>query len=180
MQKEFETQVLDIDAEQIKNKLRGLGAEETPEFSQKRWVFDIKCLEDEGIGEWVRLREVNGKATITYKNRKGLGISDTEEIEVEAGDFDKAAEILSKLKCWSGNYYQENKRTRFLFNDIEFTIDRWPRIPAFLEIEAKSEKKVKEGLKLLGLEGKDAGHLGLIKIYSRYGIRLHDYKEIKF
>jgi hypothetical protein len=53
-------------------------------------------------------------------------------------------------------------------------------IPTFLEIESTSEEKVKKGLKLLGLEGKDAGHIGLIQIYRKYGKDIHAYKELKF
>ena len=181
MQKEYETQVIGIDAEEIACRLRELGAEEFPEVIQKRWVFDIMCLgaEKAGVGEWVRLREVNGKTTMTYKNRKDTGISDTEEIEFEVENFEKAAQLLSKLK-WTGEYYQENKRVKFVLNGIEFTLDTWPRIPVFLEIESSSEEKVKEGLRMLGLQGKDAGHIGLLQIYQRYGINIHDYKELKF
>jgi len=53
-------------------------------------------------------------------------------------------------------------------------------IPTFLEIVAKSEDKVREGLKILGLENKDAGHIGTIAIYKKYGIDLHSYKELVF
>jgi len=180
MNKEYETQVLEIDAEEIKNKLRELGAKEFPEVLQKRWVFDIKCLAEQGIGEWIRLRQVNDKVTITYKNRKNTNIDGTEEIEVEVEDFDKAGALLSKLGCWTGHYYQENKRIKFILDGIEFTLDTWPKIPTFLEVESSSKEKVKEGLKMLNLEGKDIGHLGLLKIYRKYGIKLHDYKEIKF
>jgi len=180
MQKEHETQVLDVDVENIKRKLRELGAEEFDEVLQKRKIFDIKCLEDEGIGEWVRLRQVNDKTTLTYKHRKSTEIDGTEEIEVEVEDFDKTAALLSKLSCWTAYYYQENKRIKFVLDDIEFTLDAWPKIPVFLEVESNSEEKDKQGLKLLNLEGKDVGHIGLLKIYRKYGIKLHDYKEIKF
>jgi adenylate cyclase class 2 len=182
MQKEFETQVLDVDVEKIKEKLRDLGAKEESEVLQKRLVFDIKCLDAivPGTGEWIRLRQSGDKTTLTYKNRKGNGLSDTQEIEVKVDDFDKTSEILSNLSCFTGKYYQENKRIRFTLGNIEFTLDSWPMIPTFLEIESTSEEKVKKGLKLLGLEGKDAGHIGLIQIYRKYGKDIHAYKELKF
>jgi len=53
-------------------------------------------------------------------------------------------------------------------------------IPTYLEVEADNEEKVKEGIKLLGLEGKDSGHLGTLTIYKKYGIDLHSIKELKF
>jgi len=164
MEKEFETQVLDINKEELTKKLRILGAKEKPEVLQKRWVFDINPCTIESTGEWIRLRQIDGgQSTITYKNKSGKGLSETEEIEVEVDDFNKAAKLLSRL-AFKGQYYQEKKRMKFTLNDIEFTLDTWPKVPTFLEIEAKSEDKVREGLKLLDLEGKDSGHIGTIAI----------------
>ena len=111
MKQEFETQILDIDSEEIIRKLRALGAKEEPGILQKRWVFDILCENEKNTikAEWVRLRKSGDKSTLTYKNKKGAGLGDTSEIEVEVGDFDKAAEIMSKLSCFGAMYYQENK-----------------------------------------------------------------------
>jgi adenylate cyclase class 2 len=174
MAKEFEAHVLDINVEEIKKKLRDFGAEEEPEVLMKRWVFDM-----DKNNEWIRLRH-NGKiSTITHKCKKGQGISETEETEVEVEDFDKAAKILSKLD-FKNSYYQENKRRLFKLKDIEFCIDTWPKIPSHLEIESSSEEKVLEGLRLLGLEGKDVGNLSIVEIYFKYGIDLHSFKEVKF
>jgi adenylate cyclase class 2 len=182
MGKEFETQILNINPKEIAEKLRKLGAKEEAECLQKRWVFDIECLNNlnPGKGEWVRLREAKGKSTITYKNKSGTGLDETEEIEFGVTDFDKAAELLGKLKCFPNKYYQENKRHKFILNGTEYTLDTWPKIPTFLEIEGENGEKVQEGLKLLGLENTQHEHYGLLNIYSKYGIDLHSYKEIKF
>lgn len=179
MNQEYETQVLDVDKDKIASKLRKLGVKEESETLQKRWIFDIDPCTVASTGEWIRLRQVgNKKPTLTYKNKSGKGMGDTQELEVEVEDFDKTAQILSKFKF--DQVYQENKRAKFELDDIEFTLDTWPRIPTYLEIEAKSEAKVHEGLKLLGLTGKDVGHMGTITIYSKYGIDLHSIKELTF
>ena len=180
MDKEFETQVLEIDKDKIAEKLRELGAEETPEVMQKRWVFDIKPCTEKSQGEWVRLRQAGtNKPTITYKNKSGKGLAETSEIEIEVDDFEKAFKLLSQLG-FEGKYYQENKRQKFVLEKIEFTLDTWPMIPTILEIEAKNENDVKKGLELLDLSGKDAGHLGMVTIYNKYEIDLHSFKELKF
>lgn len=178
MEQEFETQVLDIDTKTIAKKLRDLGAKETPEVLQKRWVFDLPKRGQEG--HWIRIRQIGKKTTITYKIKSGIGVSDTKEIETEVSDFEKIVKIFQTLGVWSGNYYQENKRHKFELDDVEFTLDTWPMIPTFLEIEAKNEKKLHWGLKLLDLAGKDAGHIGTVNIYKKYNINLHSYKELKF
>lgn len=180
MKKEFETQILDIDVNQIIKKLRALGAKETSEYLQKRWVFDIAPCTVKSTGEWIRLRQAGkNKPTITYKNKLGSNLSDTSEIEVEVADFNKTAEIFSKMP-FKGQYYQETKRAKFELDDIEFTLDTWPMIPTFLEIEGKNEKNVKDGLEMLGLAGNDIGHAGMVAIYNKYGIDIHKYKELKF
>jgi adenylate cyclase class 2 len=175
MGKEFETKVLDIDVKEIERKLRKLGAKPEKEVLMRRWVFDIDLSRD----EWIRLRDDGHKNTITYKCKTGQGISETEEIEVEVSDFEETAKILSKLK-FKDTYYQENRRKAFMLKGIEFTIDTWPKIPKYLEVESSSEKKVREGLKLLGLEGEDAGNMTVKATYARYGINLHSFKELRF
>ncbi len=181
---EFETEVLEVKVNEIVQKLRELGAKEIPEVLQQRWVFSLACSKDGDFGKgkdaWIRLRKVGERIELTYKNKIGKGKEDTEEIEVEVSDFNKTHDLLSKLSCFEGKYYQENKRHKFILEDIEFTLDTWPKIPTILEIEAKSKEEVKKGLELLSLSGKDVGHLGLVKIYFKYGIDLHSFKELKF
>ena len=181
MQQEFETQIVDVNKEEIITKLRGLGAKEDAELLQKRWVFDMSPCTVDSKGEWIRLRQVgNKKPTLTYKNKAGSGLNETTELEVTVDDFEKTALILSQVKGFTGKYYQENKRIKFEYKGIEFTLDTWPMIPTYLEIEGRSEADVHKGLTLLGLEGKDQGHLGTVAIYHRYGIELHDIAELKF
>lgn len=175
MAKEFEAHVLDINIQEIEKKLKVLGAQEEPEKLMKRWVFII----NDETNEWIRLRDDGKKATITYKRKAGRGISETEEIELEVKNFDDAAHILSRLG-FKDSYYQENKKHFFKVRDLEISIDTWPMIPSHLEIESSSEEKVLEGLKLLGLEGKDHGNIGITEIYKIYGIDLHSFKEVRF
>lgn len=170
---EFETTVLDIDKEEIENKLKKIGAEKVIDTKFRRWVFDMNNE------EWIRLRDEGEKITLTYKKRNNQNIDGTEEIETTVEDFDKTAKILLKQK-WKGTYYQENKRIMYILDDIEFCIDSWPKIEPYLEIEGKSEEKVKEGLKLLKLTGKDVGNMSVVNIFAKYGIDLHNTKELKF
>ena len=116
MNKEYETQVLDLDTDEIVKKLRELNATEEPEVLQRRWVFDMAPCTKDGYGEWIRLRQVGDrKPAITYKNRNGGEIGATTEIEIEVEDFDKAYDLLSAINFDKGRYYQENKRHKFFF-----------------------------------------------------------------
>lgn len=178
MAKEFEAQVLEVDAPAIARRLRELGAQEFPEVLQRRIVFNFsRPVEGE---EWIRLRQVGDKTTLTYKKRSSVAIGGTEEIEVEVADFEKAAELLTALGCFKSTNYQENKRHKFVLNGVEFTLDSWPLIPTILEVEGPDEERVRKGLALVGFKDGEFGHFGLLKIYARYGIDLHSFKELKF
>lgn len=171
--KEYETKVLDINQEEVEKKLADLGSERIHEVLQRRWVFDI----NPEAHEWIRLRDDGIKTNITYKKKTGTGISETEEIEVEVDDFEKARKILSAMD-FKGKYYQENKRILYKLDDIEFTIDKWPNIPTLLEIESTSEEKVRKGLEMIGM--KDAGNLSVKEVYKKYGIDLHSVRVLTF
>ncbi len=180
MHNEFETKVLDIDSAVVISQLRELGAVEEPEFLARRYVFDMD-INDTTV-EWIRLRQQGSKApTLTYKYKvKGnYSIGNTTEIEVEVSDFDKTSEILHKLQ-FKKIYYQENKSHIFTLDGIEFSIDTWPVLPPYLEIEGESVEKVQAGLLLLGFEGKDVGDKDVKIICQERGIDLHSYIELRF
>lgn len=175
---EFETKVLDINLEEIIQKLRELGAKESPEVLLRRYVFDIKSTD----AQFIRLRTNGEKTTITYKHRKigNTKIGETVEIETEVSDFDKTAEILKKIP-FNWILYQENKSHIFHLGDIEFSLDTWPQLGTYLEIESDSVEKVQEGLRLLGLEGKDIGDKDLASIYlEKLGFDSNTIPELKF
>jgi len=176
MAQEYEVKILDIDTSVIEQKLAEIGAIFIDEYFMKRWVL----IEDMKSGEWIRLRDTGKWATITYKKKSGQGISETEEIETGIEDFEKTAQILKKLHCFTEKNYQENNRKLYKLGDIEFCIDTWPKIPTYLEVESGSEEKVYEGLALLGLTGKDVGNLSVIKVYEKYWVNLQSFAEMRF
>lgn len=57
----------------------------------------------------------------------------------------------------------------YVYDNIEFCIDNWPHIDTLLEIESDSVENVNKGLKLLNLENKDIGNMGVLGIYKKYG-----------
>lgn len=172
---EFETKILNINVAGVEKRLKELHAEEFPEYKFKRYVYDFA----DSKSQTVRIRTDGEKTTLTYKNRVSQEIGGTEEIEIEVNDFETTAQIFDKLN-FESKYYQENKRKIYRLNGLEFCIDTWPLIPTFMEIEGKSIRDVKEGLKLLGLEDKDSGNINHINVYNIYGIDLHSFKKLKF
>jgi len=176
---EYETKIIDIDAEEVEKKLIELGAKKTKDSLMRRWVFDWVDEDPEKINEWIRLRDEGDKVTITYKNRNKDVSIDTQEIETEVNNFDKMALLLQQIP-FKRKFYQENKRIVYELPEIEFMIDTWPKLKPHLEIEGKTKEKMEEGLELLGLKGKEQGDISVNQLYEEIGIHLHSIKKLKF
>lgn len=186
MFEEKEAKFLDIDAKKIEKKLIEIGAEKMFQKTYKRIVFDYPDLRMDKKGAWVRLRDEGEKITLTYKQRIGMKSRDGEEndksmkeIEVEVNDFNKTAVILRKIGL-ADKFYMENKRIRYVLDDIEFDIDFWPKLKPYLEIEAPTWGKVNKGIRLLGLDPKDKKIFSTAQVYRLNGIEENNYKEITF
>lgn len=64
-------------------------------------------------------------------------IDGTTETEVVVGDFETTNELLRRIG-FEPKSYQENRRTSFELAGAQLELDRWPRIPPYLEIEGRS------------------------------------------
>jgi len=174
---EFEERILEIDVDETIQKLESLGAKKVGEWFQKRYVYDFTPKRE---NEWIRLRTNGEVATLAYKNVEKNTVDGTKEIEVEVSDFNETNELLNVLG-YEAKGYQENKRIRYMLDDVEIDIDSWPMIPTYMEIEAESEERVKEIENKLGVDTSKITALNCDDIYRDiYGIELKGVKELKF
>lgn len=177
MKTEYEIRVLEINKEEIVNKLESLGATKKGEFSQRRYVYDLKPVQK---GKWIRLRTNGKKTTLTYKDIVSNTIDGTKEVEITVDDFDKTNEFLERIGFESRSY-QENFRIQYILNGVEIDIDSWPLIPTYLEIEGSSERQVVEMQNLLGITPDKLTTFNCDDIYKQiYGIDISTIKELKF
>ena len=93
---------------------------------------------------------------------------------------EKIEEYLEELG-YKAHTYQENRRTRYVLNDVEFDIDSWPYIPTYLEIEGKSEESVKEMIKLLEIDEDKITSLDVQGVFKEfYNIDIAEVPVVKF
>jgi len=153
MANEIETKVLDIDVNQILKKFAELGAKKILETKYKvNWYRQIGT--EEGNDSWFLRIRSNSKGVheVTWKAKSNiLGTARKhKEINFEITEPDKLADLFAEIGL--ENYaYQEKERLSFIYKDWRFDIDQYPQIPAYLEIEGKSESHVKKAIKLLNL-----------------------------
>lgn len=93
--------------------------------------------------------------TLTFKQVTGTGIEDVREIELVVDDFESAGKLLAALG-YEQKAYQETKREKWVFSNAEITIDTWPGLRPFVEIEAADEETVKAVAAQLDLDYRNA------------------------
>lgn len=174
---EYEARVLDIEKEKLEKKLESLGAEKVADFNYKRRIYNFNPASD---GKWIRLRTDGVNTTLTIKEIKSLEIDGTEEIEIQVSDFETTNTMLNKLG-YKAHTYQENKRTRYILDNVEIDIDTWPYIPTYVEIEGKSTEDVKNMIKKLELEDKKITSIDVQGVFKKiYKIDIAKKEEVKF
>src|SRR3989338_8354671 len=152
MQVEIEAKFLNINPDELRERLKKAGAKLIhAESLMRRRNFDYDDGRLEKIGGWIRVRDEGNKVTLTYKQLNDRTLHGTVEIEVIVNDFDKTCDLLTSIGLKS-KAYQETKREKWKFGDTEITIDTWPWVPTFVELESPEEESLKEVANLLGLD----------------------------
>lgn len=155
MQIEYEAMFGDINKEEMRQKLVNAGAILLrSEFLQKRIVLSMP-QGHEIKGGWLRVRDEGDKITMTLKVVDGDAIENQKEILLVVDNFGQAEEFLTMLGC-ERKSYQETKRELWKLYNVEVTIDEWPFLEPFVEIEGDSEQSVKEAAQALSFDYNNA------------------------
>ncbi|MGW7681867.1 class IV adenylate cyclase [Kribbella sp. NPDC054772] len=172
---EYEAKVLDIDPDAVAATILALGGRQIADRLLRRYVYDITAGDD---SRWIRLRDTGSEVTLTVKQIAHDGIDGTTETEVTVSDFATTNELL-RLIGYTPKSYQENRRTSFALRGAALEIDRWPRIPPYLEIEGRSRAHVVEVANLLGVAETKLTGENTTKVYARYGIDLTTIPDLR-
>jgi len=176
MKSEYEIRFLNIDKDNIIETLEQVGAKFIGNWLQKRYVYDFKPkLEN----KWIRLR-TNGKiSTLTIKEITDYKIDGTKEIEITVDDFETTNKILEELGYYARSI-QENKRIRYILDDVEIDIDTWPGVNTFVEFEGTNEESIKKVLEKLKMNFEDSTTMDIQSIYLSLGYKEEDMNNLSF
>lgn len=174
---EYEVRILEVPINKTLSCLERLGAFKVGAYHQKRYVYDYNPVQK---GRWIRLRSNGKQATLTLKEIKSLQIDGTQELEIVVSDFDETNRILNKLG-YLPRTFQENFRIEYRIDNITFDIDKWPGIPAYLEIEGDSKQSVLKALEMLNYSTDSYTTKDVDTIYNDvYGIVLDNIQHLQF
>lgn len=178
--KELETRIVDIDVDDIRNKLNSLGAEKVKSEDQVNEIYDFEDGRLLAAKGYARIRttvdRIKGKETVFMTTKKMLS-QDTfkvmEENEVIVDDKEMARRIFTSL----GLILQESiskYRESYKINDslIEIDINDKSFCPfPYLEIETSSIEKLEEIVNLLGYTLADTTSQTIYDILAERGIK---------
>jgi len=167
---EYEATFWPIDKNDARARLKAAGAVLVkPKFLQKRKVFNMP--EGHKVkGGWLRVRDESDKITLSLKIVDGDKIENQKEICLKVDSFDEAVELLKTVGC-EEKAYQETKREIWHLDGVEVTIDEWPFLEPFVEVEGKSEEVVKAVSEKLGFDWNAALFCSIDVLYSKkYGL----------
>jgi adenylate cyclase class 2 len=166
---EYEATFEKVDKETVRARLRQAGAHLVrPEFLQKRipfWLPAGKAKKE----AWLRVRDEGDRVTLSLKAHTGERIEDQTELCLTVDSFDTAVELLETIGCRRKSY-QESKRELWMLDGTEITIDEWPFLEPFVEVEGGSEAAVRETAARLGFDYGQALFCAVGTLYERrYG-----------
>lgn len=170
MYTEYEATFLNVNKDEIRERLKKAGALLLrPEYLQKRVNFHLP-KEKRAPDSFVRVRDEGDKITLSLKIFEGDKIENQKELCIKVDSFNETVKFLELIGCESKGY-QETKRELWKLDDVEVTIDEWPFLEPFVEIEGKGEEEVKKVSEKLDFDYSKALFCNVTKQYQlKYGV----------
>jgi len=166
--KEIEVKILEINVEEIEKKLREIGAKKVFEGELVSIYFDFESRSLERKGKVLRLRQKGDTVILTYKeliNQDKAKIMD--EYELAVNELEPMKRIFEGIGL---PLYEFNKhRTTYKLGQINFEIDQYPGIPAFLEIETSDLSKLNEIISEFGFSEEEVKTYSIKDVLEYYG-----------
>lgn len=167
MKTEYEATFYPIDRSEIRSKLKSTNATKIyDEFIQDTYSF-MNPRQTDVNGPWVRVRKEANRITLAYKDVKNFGnIEDQKEIELEVNSLENIVEFLN-VTGFTLKGQLQSKREKWLLNNCEVTIDEWPYLEPYVEIEGETEEVVKDTAALLQFDYSTAYFGSVDGFYSK-------------
>jgi adenylate cyclase, class 2 len=179
MQTEIEAKFLDVNHDELRAKLKKLGARlEQPMQTLTRVNMDFADRSLAKKGGWVRVRSDGNKTTLTYKELGSWTLHGVKEVEVVVSNFEATKKLLEAIGL-SAYSYQVTKRETWTYKSAEVVLDEWPWTKPYIEIEGVSEENVQEIAKELGFKWEAAAFGSVAPVYmAEYDITVQELNDI--
>lgn len=173
---EIEARFLNISIKDTRKKLRDIGARRVHKpLLFERYVFE---LPDSNIKGFVRIRSEGKKITSTIKIYKPNTNYPLEYELTLKNTLDEAKSYLEALGLKIKSYQQTIREKWRIDNCKELVIDTVPGLPTYIEIECDSEKDLKDKIKKMNFDIKNATYGPYGRLFeSYYGIPEKEFNQ---
>lgn len=182
MEVEYEGRILDVNTEEIRNKAKSIGGHMKAPFTlYRRSVFKL-CDVERGF---VRVRDEGDKTTLTAKIFKNKDFPEEYELGIR-DSFESGQAFLRALNLTEKAYHETIREKWFIPRRVggaselcELTIDYIPGLPAYSEIECKSQRDLRRACKLLGVKYNELLFGGYGNVFVHYyGMSANDINNV--
>jgi adenylate cyclase, class 2 len=163
---ETEAKFLNINPDKIREKLGSIGAKLLePSTPVRRAILETPEMRDKEA--FVRVRDEGGKVTVVYKQHAKLELGGAIEVALPADniDFEGAVEYNKAILGNCSESYQETRRETWKLDKAVITLDEWPWLNPFVEVEADTGEAVKAAAKKIGFDWQEAVFGGINIVY---------------
>lgn len=176
--KEMELRIIDINVDEIRNKMKSLGLPKVKEENQVNYIYDFsdkKLLNNKGYARIRTVDDVLNNKKINYMTVKKLISNEKykvmEEHETEVLDYKKAQEIfkaLGLILIESIEKYRESYKYKNTLIEIDINNKEFCPFP-YIEIESFYEDEIKEVVNILGYSMEDTTSKTIYEILENKG-----------
>ncbi|MBU3227153.1 class IV adenylate cyclase [Clostridium algidicarnis] len=177
--KELETKILDIDLDEVRNKIKYLNLENVKCENQINNLFDFPnktLLAKKGYARVRFVEDLLNNKVVYYMTTKKMISQDKfkvmEEIEIEVSDGEEAIKLFESLGLelvGSVKKYRESYRYKNSLIEIDINDESFCPFP-YIEIETSTEEELKEVVDLLGYTMEDTSSKTIYDILNDKGI----------
>lgn len=179
MEQEIETRFLEINKDELIKKLVSLGAINQGEKKLDEVIFHPSDMSWVGKGKFIRLRKVESKVQLTYKENVKQTVDSAKEIELEVSDLEKCSDIFSQIGLKPIRRLEKYRHTLKL-DQVTIDIDLWPKIPAYMEIEGPTVESLQNICRQLNLDWEKRFDGDAREVFKHYGYDLNNITVVTF
>lgn len=168
MQTEYEATFYPVVIDEVRSRLQTIGA--TPSYPARLMRRSVFNLPNHSPQRWARVRDEGDRITMSVKDVSGGAIESQKEAMVTIDSFEQGVALLTALGCQE-KAYQETRRELWMMDGVEVTIDEWPFLEPFVEVEGVSEESVRAVAEKLGFGWNEARFCAVDALYAeRYSV----------
>lgn len=171
-----------------------LGTEDIVKYVNNAKTEDLNVLKtsqiqnlmkkvNENYSKWIRLRKTGDETTITIKkiiNSSGeYNLDAVKELEFKVPSIEDGKEFLQTLGYYPA-LHQKKMRIAYDYNNTEVVIDKWPKIPEYVEVEGKTKDDIYKVVNDLGFNSNDIRVLNTDDVYKENGLDIYSFKDLDF